>query len=44
MKRLVELFVDGSQVDYKLMLSLNLIAQIDDGYVLTDKGRVLLQN
>jgi hypothetical protein len=36
MKHLVELFVDGSQVDYNLMLSFDLIIQINDGYVLTD--------
>jgi hypothetical protein len=42
MKLLVKLFVDGSQVDYKLMLFLDLITQVDDGYALTNRGRALL--
>ena len=42
-RELVEYFVDGTEVDYQLMLKLGLIEEEDDGeYWLTDKGQSLI--
>jgi hypothetical protein len=40
---LVSLFVDGSDVDYQLMLDLGLIRHARNGFVLTDKGAELVR-
>ena len=41
-RELVEYFVDGTEVDYQLMLNLNLIEEQDGKYWLTDKGQSLI--
>jgi hypothetical protein len=42
MKHLVQLFVDGSDVDFNQMLAQGLIEQKFDGYVLTAFGKSFL--
>ena len=39
---LVSMFVDGSEVDFDRMLSLNLIKKSGNGYTLTDYGKSFL--
>jgi hypothetical protein len=41
METLVSLFVDGSDVDYQMMLDLGLIRRAYGGFVLTAKGATL---
>jgi hypothetical protein len=40
---LVSLFVDGSDVDYQLMLDLGLIRRAREGFVLTNKGAAFVK-
>jgi hypothetical protein len=42
MKELVQYFVDGTEVDFKKMLSFGLICPAGGGYVLTDFGKSFL--
>lgn len=44
MKTLVEYFVDGTEVDFSLMLSLDLIQPYRKGFVLTEFGKTFLKN
>ena len=37
-------FVDGSKVDFDLMIDCNLIIRQGDGFVLTEIGRAYLNN
>jgi hypothetical protein len=43
MKKLVQYFVDGTEVDFNQMLELNLIKPSCGGYCLTDLGKSLLE-
>lgn len=42
MKLLVQLFVDGAEVDFETMCELGLIYKLSEGYVLTSKGQPYL--
>jgi hypothetical protein len=44
MKEMIEMFVDGSDVDYVLMLTLGLIEQNSGGYALTSFGKSFLRH
>jgi hypothetical protein len=44
MKILVQYFVDGTAVDFSLMLSLGLIQPHEKGFVLTEFGKTFLKN
>ena len=44
MKEMVEMFVDGSDVNHALMLTLGLIERDNSGYVLTSFGKSFLRH